>query len=198
MAHDCQWGDTLIFSGSPASLGEGAGWTGLDPQWETGPPQTHSHSPSAASVSQDHSPFPLALESRVALITKAYSKGLIAEFYNQHLGNIYGEKFLLFAYYLAHVARLEFPRETGLILRCAGKAGNPSQTTQGNRLSCRDQEGTRVLSPNGRGGWTPLRPLRGLQETRVVSPFSPPDRDRRGDSLAWSGRGSRPSRRTSG
>ena len=24
-----------------------------------------------------------------------------------------------------HVARLEFPRETGLILRCAGKAGNP-------------------------------------------------------------------------
>ena len=27
----------------------------------------------------------------------------------------------------------EFPRETGLILRCAGKAGNPFQTTQGNR-----------------------------------------------------------------
>ena len=42
-----------------------------------------------------------------------------------------------------HVARLEFPRETGLILRCAGKAGNPFQTTQGNRLSCRDQEGRR-------------------------------------------------------
>ena len=36
---------------------------------------------------------------------------------------------------------LEFPRETGLILRCAGKAENPFQTTQGNRLSCRDQEG---------------------------------------------------------
>ena len=33
---------------------------------------------------------------------------------------------------------------TGLILRCAGKAGNPFQTTQGNRLSCRDQEGRRV------------------------------------------------------
>ena len=33
-----------------------------------------------------------------------------------------------------HVARLEFPRETGLILRCAGKAGNPFQTTQGNHL----------------------------------------------------------------
>ena len=34
-----------------------------------------------------------------------------------------------------HVARLKFPRETGLILRCAGKVGNPFQTTQGNRLS---------------------------------------------------------------
>ena len=42
-----------------------------------------------------------------------------------------------------HVARLEFPRETGLILRCPGKAWNPFQTTQGNRLSCRDQEGRR-------------------------------------------------------
>ena len=42
-----------------------------------------------------------------------------------------------------HGARLEFPREAGLILRCDGKAGNPFQTTQGNRLSCRDQEGRR-------------------------------------------------------
>ena len=42
-----------------------------------------------------------------------------------------------------HVARLEFPHETGLILRCAGRAGNPFRTTQGNRLSCRDQEGRR-------------------------------------------------------
>ena len=42
-----------------------------------------------------------------------------------------------------HVARLEFPRETGLILRCAGRAGNPFRTAQGNRLSCRDQEGRR-------------------------------------------------------
>ena len=42
-----------------------------------------------------------------------------------------------------HVASLEFPRETGLILRCAGKIGNPFQTKQGNRLSCRDQEGRR-------------------------------------------------------
>ena len=45
-----------------------------------------------------------------------------------------------------HVARLEFPRETGLILRFAGKAGKPFQTTQWNRLSCRDQEGRRGSS----------------------------------------------------
>ena len=42
-----------------------------------------------------------------------------------------------------HVARLEFPRETSLILTCARKARNPFQTTQGNRLSCREQEGRR-------------------------------------------------------
>ena len=40
----------------------------------------------------------------------------------------------------SHVARLEFPRETGLTLRCAGKVGNPFQTKQGNRPSFRDQE----------------------------------------------------------
>ena len=39
--------------------------------------------------------------------------------------------------------RLQFPRETGLILRCAGKVGNPFQRKQGNRLTCRDQEGRR-------------------------------------------------------
>ena len=38
---------------------------------------------------------------------------------------------------------LEFPRETGLILRCEGKVGIPFQTKQGNRTSCRDQEGRR-------------------------------------------------------
>ena len=65
-----------------------------------------------------------------------------------------------------HVARLEFPRETGLILRCAGKAGNPFQTTQGKRLSCRDQEGTgppsscvwnpRVFADDARGWQCPF------------------------------------------
>ena len=39
-----------------------------------------------------------------------------------------------------HVAHFKCPCESGLLLRCAGKAGNPCQTTQGNRLSCRDQE----------------------------------------------------------
>ena len=53
----------------------------------------------------------------------------------------------------SHMASLEFPPETGLILRCTRKAGNPFQTTQGNRLSCRDQEGRRgsdevVLGPS--------------------------------------------------
>ena len=42
-----------------------------------------------------------------------------------------------------HVAHFKCPRETGLLLRCARKAGNPFQTTQGNRLSCRAQEGRR-------------------------------------------------------
>ena len=36
--------------------------------------------------------------------------------------------------------RLELPRENGLILRCAGKVGNPLQTEQGSRPSFRDQE----------------------------------------------------------
>ena len=40
--------------------------------------------------------------------------------------------------------RLEYPRETGHILRCTGNIGNPFQTKQGNRPSCRHQEGRRV------------------------------------------------------
>ena len=39
-----------------------------------------------------------------------------------------------------HVAHLEFPRETSIILRCAGKAGNTFHRKKGNRLSCREQE----------------------------------------------------------
>src|SRR5574337_300371 len=39
--------------------------------------------------------------------------------------------------------RLECLRETGLILRCDRKVGNPFQTKQGIRPSCRDQEGRR-------------------------------------------------------
>ena len=42
-----------------------------------------------------------------------------------------------------HGARLEFPRETGLILRFAVKVGNPLQTKQGNRPTGRDQKGRR-------------------------------------------------------
>ena len=42
-----------------------------------------------------------------------------------------------------HKATLEFCLETGLILRCDRKFGNPFQTKQGSRPSCRDQEGRR-------------------------------------------------------
>ena len=40
--------------------------------------------------------------------------------------------------------RLECLRETGLILRCDRKVGNPFQTKQGSRPSCPDQEGKRA------------------------------------------------------
>src|SRR5574341_1321209 len=39
--------------------------------------------------------------------------------------------------------RLECRPETGLILRCDRKVGNPFQTKQGSRPSCRDEEGRR-------------------------------------------------------
>ena len=43
--------------------------------------------------------------------------------------------------------RLKFPWVHSVFVNLkhtsAGKAGNPFQTTQGNRLSCRDQEGRR-------------------------------------------------------
>ena len=41
---------------------------------------------------------------------------------------------------------LEFPRETGLILRFAVKVGNPLQTKQGNRPTGHHQEGRRGLN----------------------------------------------------
>ena len=53
----------------------------------------------------------------------------------------------------SHMASLEFPPETGLILRCTRKAGNPFQRKQGNRLSCRDQEGRRGSDEVGRDPW---------------------------------------------
>ena len=38
---------------------------------------------------------------------------------------------------------LKFQGETGLLLRCDGTVGFPFQKKQGNRPSCRDQEGRR-------------------------------------------------------
>ena len=49
--------------------------------------------------------------------------------------------------------RLQFPRETGLILRCAGKVGNPFLTKKGNRPSCCDQEGRRGSDDVVPGTW---------------------------------------------
>ena len=49
--------------------------------------------------------------------------------------------------------RLQFPREDGLILRCARKVGNPFQTKQGNRPSCCDQEGRRGSDDVVAGTW---------------------------------------------
>ena len=45
------------------------------------------------------------------------------------------------------MARLEFPRETGLILRCAGKAGNPFQTYV-NKIASRN-----LLYDSGNSNW---------------------------------------------
>ena len=49
------------------------------------------------------------------------------------------------AFCILHVARLEFPRETGLILRCAGKAGNPSVVSDSVRPQ--RQQPTRLPRP---------------------------------------------------
>ena len=45
------------------------------------------------------------------------------------------------AFGTTHVGSLEFPHETGLILRCAAKVMKLFQTKQRNRPSCGDQEG---------------------------------------------------------
>ena len=50
---------------------------------------------------------------------------------------IYALIFVVFLFLFPHVC--EFRRETGLILRCNRKVGNPFQTKQRSRPSCRDQ-----------------------------------------------------------
>ena len=77
--------------------------------------------------------------------------------------------------------RLECRRETGLILRCDRKVGNPFQTKQGSRPSCRVQEGRRgseEVVPENLGV-----PLQGDQDMgelcgahqRCQVPFRPPN-----------------------
>ena len=72
---------------------------------------------------------------------------------------------------LRHVApptrlRLEFPPQAGLILRCAGKVGNPFQTKQGNRPSCLDKERRR-----GSGEVVPGTSVFLLSETSMAGNF---------------------------
>ena len=76
--------------------------------------------------------------------------------------------------------RLECRRETGLILRCDRKVGNPFQTKQESRPSCPDQEGRRAseeVVPGNLGG-----PLEGDRDVGELCgshqgcqvPFRPP------------------------
>ena len=68
--------------------------------------------------------------------------------------------------------RLECRRETGLILRCDRKVGNPFQTKQGSRPSCPDQEGRRgseEVLPENFGV-----PLEGDRYVEAPSPFFRP------------------------
>ena len=55
-------------------------------------------------------------------------------------------------YWMCDVS-LQFPHETGLILMCAGKIGNPFHTKQENRHSCCNQEGRRGSNDVVRGTW---------------------------------------------
>ena len=61
------------------------------------------------------------------------------------------------AFGTTHVASLEFPHETGLILRCAAKVMKPFQTKQRIRPSCGDQEGRSGLDEVLLGTRVPLR-----------------------------------------
>src|SRR5574341_1029809 len=66
--------------------------------------------------------------------------------------------------------RLECRRETGLILRCDRKVGNPFQTKQGSRPSCPDKEGRRgseEVLPENFG--VPLEGDRDRKSTRLNS-----------------------------
>ena len=65
-----------------------------------------------------------------------------------------------------HEGCLEFPREAGLILRCAENVRNTVQTKQGNRPSCCDQEGRR-----GSDEMVPGTPVFPSSESKVSGNF---------------------------
>ena len=72
-----------------------------------------------------------------------------------------------------HVASLEFPHETGLILRCAGMVRNPFQTKLGNRPSRGYQEGIRAQNKPSTEPWCSPRVRPGCRGTFVVTSTFP-------------------------
>ena len=77
-----------------------------------------------------------------------------------------------------HVARLEFPRETGLILRCAGKAGNPFQTTEGSKRSASWLQIRAESFASPRGEMRPSSIAPNPDESREAPPNSTAQRKR--------------------
>ena len=70
--------------------------------------------------------------------------------------------------------RLECLRETGLILRCDRKVGNPFQTKQGSRPSCPDQEGRKGSEEGVPGNLSvPLEGDRDFGDTCVFTHTAP-------------------------
>ena len=81
------------------------------------------------------------------------------------------------AFGTTHVGCLEFPHETGLILKCAAKVMKLFQTKQRNRPSCGDQEGTRGRCRQARGevaSWSGRRNIPDhLGESRTLEELLP-------------------------
>ena len=73
----------------------------------------------------------------------AYPSGTMAWIRAKGLSRVFSSTTVQKHQFFCAQLRLEFPRETGLILRFAVKVGNPLRTKQGNRPTGRDQKGRR-------------------------------------------------------